>query len=374
MTTICIDCRYIGPRPSGIGEVVQALVDFIPGLAPDLRFFLLRNPAADRLSLAGNVRETVVPQAANGPATLWWLSRCVDLSGVDLFHAPFNIMPGGLAMPCVTTVHDIMWLSNPDYCGTGMLAPIERAFYAHGIGRALRHSAAITTVSQASSDAITAWSPDAANRIVVTRSGVSPAFHPADPDPAVLASLGISPGRRFVLTVGQFAPYKNHDGALRGFAAAFRDRNDVDLIFVQRMGHDAARLLRLAGDLGLAGRVHLLRSIDRDELVQLYSTALALLHPSLCEGFGNPLAEAMACGCPIVTSNLSAMPETTGGAASLVDPRDPLAIAAALRHIADHPEHARAMRERGLARAATMNWRDFASATLEVYRKTLASA
>ena len=374
MTTICIDCRYIGPRPSGIGEVVQALVDFVPGLAPDLRFLLLRNPAADRLSLADNVRETIVPQAANGPATLWWLSHCVDLSGVDLFHAPFNIMPAGLAMPCVTTVHDIMWLSNPDYCGSGMLAPIERAFYAHGIGRALRRSAAITTVSEASRDAIAAWSPDAADRIVVTRSGVSPAFRPVDSDPGMLVSLGLPPGRRFVLTVGQFAPYKNHEGALRGFAAAFRDRGDVDLIFVQRMGRDTARLLRLARKLGLGGRIHLLRSVGRDDLVHLYSGALALLHPSLCEGFGNPLAEAMACGCPVVTSNLSAMPETTGGAASLVDPRDPLEIAAALRRIADHPEHARAMRERGLARAATLDWRDFAAANLEVYRKTLASA
>jgi alpha-1,3-rhamnosyl/mannosyltransferase len=372
MTTVCIDCRYIGPRPSGIGEVVQGLVDFLPGLAPDLRFLLLRNPSAKRLSMAENVREIIVRQAANGPATLWWMSRCADLSGVDLFHAPFNIMPGRLSMPCVTTVHDIMWLSNPEWCASGMFAPVKRTFYTRGIDRALRYSAAIMTVSAASRDAIAAWLPDAADRIAVTRSGVSPAFRPVDPDPTLLASLGLPAGKRFVLTVGQFAPYKNHEGALRAFAAAFADRDEIDIVLVQRMSRGTGRLLRLAQSLGISGRVHLLGKIDREELVHLYSAALALLHPSLCEGFGNPLAEAMACGCPVVTSNCSAMPETTGGAAILVDPRNPLEIAGALRRIAEYPGQARQMRERGLARAAELSWRDFARANLDVYRKTLA--
>ena len=141
-------------------------------------------------------------------------------------------------------------------------------------------------------------------------SGVAAAFRPP---PAGAEPLRRK--RRYVLTVGQAAPYKNHLVALEAFAIAFADRDEVDHVFVQRQGAGAAALLDRAAALGLAGRVQVLTTIDRDELVALYGHALALCHPSLIEGFGNPLAEAMACGCPVVTSNVSAMPEVTGGAA-----------------------------------------------------------
>lgn len=302
---------------------------------------------------------------------MWWLSRVVDLSGVDLFHATFNIMPAGLKMPCVVTVHDIMWVTNPRWCNPAPYGRIEHIFYAHGIGRALRRAAAIASVSEASRREIVAHSPRTADRTFVTRSGVSPDFHPVAHAPETLTALGLAANRRFVLVVGQYAPYKNHDGAMRGFAAAFRDRNDVDLVFVQRMGAHSQRLKGLADELGIAGRVHLLGPVARAEMVQLYSSAAALLHPSFCEGFGNPLAEAMACGCPVVTSDISAMPEVTAAAANLASPYDPAAIAAALREAVDDPARADAMRRNGIARAAELSWRSFAQANLDIYRNVL---
>lgn len=372
---IGIDCRYLGPRPSGIAETVRALVDFIPALAPDLRFLLLRSPAHDgRLSDAPNVREIVVPQAANGPATMWWLPRVVDLSSLSLFHATFNIMPAGLRVPCVTTVHDLMWVTDPDWCNPRPAGRLQALFHAHGIKRAVRRAAAIATVSEASRAEILARFPAAADRTFVTLSGVSPDFGPVARDAAKLAELGVRAGRPFVLTVGQYAPYKNHEGAVRAFALAFADRPDIDFLLVQRMGKGAHRLLRLAETLGIGGRVRLLRPMSRHELVQLYSAAAALLHPSFCEGFGNPLAEAMACGCPVVTSDLSAMPEVTGGAALLAPPGDPYAVAAALRRAVDDKQQAAAMSRAGLARASQLSWRKFSADTLAIYRRAMAAA
>ena len=365
---ICIDARYVRRRPSGIGEVVRALIDHAPALAPDARFLLLKHPdAAAPLSTAPNVAERVIRAAANGPATMWWLPRATDLAGVDLFHAPANIQPAGLTMPCVTTIHDLMWLTHPHWAAKpGWRGQVDRLFYSHGIRRALRRSTRIATVSAATRDAIAAIDPAAAARTRLTPSGVASVFRPPPP-----GSPSPRPGRRYVLTVGQAAPYKNHIAALEAFALAFGERDDIDHVFVQRQGAGAAALRAHAAALGLAARVEVVAAVGRDELIALYGHALALCHPSLLEGFGNPLAEAMACGCPVVTSDVSAMPEVTGGAALLAGPSDIAALAAALRRIADEPGLAALLRERGLARAAQLSWRDFAAANVAVYREIL---
>jgi glycosyltransferase involved in cell wall biosynthesis len=372
MTVICIDCRYIGSRPSGIAEAVQAIVDHAPGLAPDLQFLLLRNAAhPSRLSTAPNVREVALRHPANGPATMWWLPHIVDLSRVDLFHAPFNILPAGLSMPSVTTIHDMMWMDTPELCNARRRALFSRAFFRHGIARALASSAAITTVSGASRDAIAAWSGKAGARTHVTLSGVADDFKLMTPEPGQLERLGIKAKQRFVLTVGQYAPYKNHEGAVRGFASAFGHRRDIDLILVQRMGECGRALRKLVNELGIGDRLHVLNAIARLDLIALYNSAAALLHPSFCEGFGNPLAEAMACGCPIVTSNLSAMPEVTASAARYADPNDANAIGAALAAVVDDHAEADRLRQLGLIRASQLSWRRFAQETVDVYRLVL---
>lgn len=373
MMTICIDCRYVGPRPSGIAEVVRRLIEHLPVLAPDLRFMLLRNAThAGPLSDAPNVIEQVVHEAANGPATMWWLPEVVDLSRVDLFHATFNIMPAGLTMPCVVTIHDIMRLTHPTWCRTGIRGAVERVFYGHGLRRAIRHADAIAAISSFTADEIARYHSPAAARTSVTTSGVSSQFRPTAPDPITLTALGLKPDRPFVLTVGQDAPYKNHEGALRGFAAAFPGDSPINLVFVQRQGAGRARLIALAGALGVSDRICFLSTVDETQLVALYGAARVLLHPSLGEGFGNPVAEAMACGCPVVTSTTSSMPEVAGGAAVLADPHDFTSIASGLLSVVHSPARAAAMRRAGLARAAALDWRDFAVANLAIYRRLLA--
>ena len=374
MPTVCIDCRYINDRPSGIGEVVRALVEYVPPLAPDIDFLLLVSPRAPgALSSAANVRELIVPAAANGPGTMWWLPQLADLRQVDVFHATFNILPAGLAMPTITTVHDIMWLTRPELCAQGLAGQVRAAFFRHGIRRALARSTIIAAVSEATRQDIMTWQADARSRCHVTLSGVSSQFQPQLSDRRWMAAMGLDPQMRLVLTVGQAAPYKNHDGALEAFALAARERPDIALVLVQRMGSDANRLMRRAERMGLARRVVVLPQIDRAHLIDLYSHAAVLLHPSLCEGFGNPLAEAMACGCPVVTSNVSAMPEVTAGAALLADPTDVAALAVALGRVLDQPALAQRMRDQGLARAANLRWESFASANLSLYRLALHS-
>ncbi|MEM1051517.1 MAG: glycosyltransferase family 1 protein [Pseudomonadota bacterium] len=373
MNVVCVDCRYITNRPSGIGEVTWALVRYLPQSAPDLDFVFLRSAQREeRLSNAANVTEICVKSPANSPATQWWLPRIVDLSGVDLFHSPFNILPAGLRMKRVTTIHDIMWLTNPGWCNPRAYGQIERRFYASGIKRAFDRSDAIATVSAATKAEILGQRPDLEPKLSVTLSGVSEQFHKTEIDAETLGMVGLKPGQRYILTAGQFAPYKNHEGAIEAFARAFADQPEIALIMVQRRNAGASELVALAHKLSIEDRVHFTGTVSIETLLQLYSGALALLHPSFCEGFGNPIAEAMACGCPVVTSNLSAMPEVTNGAALLIDPRDSADIARALRKVSMDEQLARELSTKGLVRAKELSWEQFAHANLAIYRRLLA--
>lgn len=173
---------------------------------------------------------------------------------------------------------------------------------------------------------------------------------------------------RFVLFVSSLWPYKNCDGLLRAFAVAKPDLDGHRLVMVGP-GRDTAyvaQLHALATELGVAEDVVWVGGVPLEETVHFYRAADVFVYPSHNETFGLTILEAMACGCPVVTSNCSAMPETAGGAAFLADPDDPAAIAAAVVRAC---ERGGDLRARGLARAAQFTWAQTAKSTLEVYRE-----
>ena len=373
--TICIDCRYLGAHPSGIGELVRGLALNAPRLAPDLRFRLLKSP--DRktaLSKEPNAEEVTIAASPNGPATMWLMSQIAPLSDVAVYHGTFNTLPAGLKVKPVTTVPDIMWLTNPEWCDNGPFAGIRRWFFSQGIKRALSKSDLIGVVSEATRNAVAAHSPEAAERLHVTFSGVSRGFRQVPSDPITLAKYDINPGQRFILVVGQNAPYKNHEGAMRAFAKALGRRSDARLVFVQRQGSNNTALETLAHRLGISSQVIFAGRVKKGELTHLYCGATALLHPSFCEGFGNPLAEAMASGCPVITSDTSAMPEVTAGAALYANPNDTKGLASHIENIWNDSLLCESLKAKGLARAKQLSWESFAAANIALYRSLIAES
>jgi glycosyltransferase involved in cell wall biosynthesis len=173
---------------------------------------------------------------------------------------------------------------------------------------------------------------------------------------------------RFVLFVSSLWPYKNCDGLLRAFAIA-KPHLDGHRLVVVGPGRDTAyvsELRALATELGIADDVVWVGGVPLEATVDFYRAAEVFVYPSHNETFGLTILEAMACGCPVVTSDRSAMPETAGGAAILADPNDPHSIASAIIEAVEHGED---LRSPGLARAAQFTWAQTAKATLEVYRE-----
>ena len=282
---VSIDCRYIRERPSGIGAYTRALLDRVPALAPNDHFHLWADPRAPQpLCDAPNVAQTVVRAPANGLRTLLSPARLVDLSGVDVLHAPFNTLGRGLRCACVVTVHDVMWVVRPDLCGgISPVTPLRAAYYRLGIMGALRQAARLIAISQATADSIALIAPEASSRVRVIPHGVEARFQPPEDREVVRAHLRqhLRLARPYLLVIGQNAPYKNHVAVLRAFAAARFDQ-PVELLMLQRLYARGSRLTfgvdRLdhrAQDLGVADRVRFICGLRDDEVLKLF-----LKHPS----------------------------------------------------------------------------------------------
>ena len=195
-------------------------------------------------------------------------------------------------------------------------------------------------------------------------------FKPGDADAArahIASSYGLT--SPFVLFVSSLWPYKNCDGLIRAFANARAALGDRQLVVIGP-GRDekyTASLHALAAELGIAQDVHFLGGVPLSETVNFYRAADVFVYPSFNETFGLPILEVMACGCPVVTSDVTAMPETAGGAAILSSPGDPASIAKAMLE-AIGPGRDR-LRDQGLRRAAEFNWGATGASTLDVYRE-----
>jgi glycosyltransferase involved in cell wall biosynthesis len=277
---------------------------------------------------------------------------------VDLLHCSSSSAPPIVGRPFVVTVHDIIPLMFDDGQSVAHALRFERS-----LRSALRRADAVIAVS------------DSTRRDLVARFGVRPeridVIHwgadPVDPPPAV------APASALVLAFGGDAPRKNTSGVLAGFAHASKRVPAARLALVGLSGaKKRAEYEALANRLGIADKVRFEGYVSDADLQRLYGEAAALFYPSLYEGFGMPVVEAMASGVPVVASNLTSIPEVVGDAGVLVDPRDEAAAGEALAKVLGDPARRAQLRARGLERARALSWDDCARKTAAVFERVLA--
>ena len=251
------------------------------------------------------------------------------------------------------------------------IPPLVRAYRRMNYPRAARAADAIIINSESLRSEIERYLEIEPRKLKLIYEAVDhDLFKPGDAGAARarLVSYGVT--KPFVLFVSSLWPYKNCDGLLRAWALARSELGDRQLAIVGP-GRDekyVAQLHALAAELGISADLVFVGGVALEETVHFYQAADVFVYPSLNETFGLPILEAMACGCPVVTSDTSAMPETAGGAAVLADPKDPASIA---RAIADAIKLGRdgGLRDKGLRRAAEFTWGATGAATLDVYRE-----
>jgi glycosyltransferase involved in cell wall biosynthesis len=364
MLRIGIDGRAFASPAAGIRRYVRSLTRALLALGEPLEIVAL----GGRDSSARPAGTGYVAEPPHPPTNLGWtlvgVPRAARRARVDVIHAPAYTAPFWSSAPVVLTIHDVSYQRHPQWY------PYRRDWARRAFYRRSAHAAShILTVSRFSAAEITAAYGIPAERMTVTPLGVDEAFVPGDPLVPAELPPGVSPP--YVLHVGDLHERRNLPMLVEAVLAV-RHRPGAPPVTLVLAGADrgvGGAVSAIAARAGVPDAVVLLGPVAEKRLRALYRGAAAFVYPSLYEGFGLPLNEAMACGTPVIASNVTSMPEVVGQAGVLLDPSDTGAWAAAITQIATDEQTRARLRGAGLRRAADFTWAQTARLTLEAYRR-----
>ena len=371
---IAIDVRTVTPVRSGVGNYVLHLLRGLYSVAPEEDFFLVGQPA--NLKVIGEnassdlLHQTGISHESHPVGDLWehfYLPKVLKENRVDVMHGPATLvplLPAGYAT--VVTIHDLVAFLFPE------TIPRKYALYMRWlITRVVKRADRIISVSENTKQDLIQVLGVRPNKITVVHEAAQPGFSPVE-DRDLLDKVARRYGidGPFVYHVGNIEPRKNLVRLIRAFLLMrSRTKRKVKLVITGQKGWLTGRLFKALDGKDLHEDVVFTGYVPHQDLPLLMNAAEAFVFPSLYEGFGLPALEAMRCGTPVVTSNISSLPEIVGKAAVLVDPYDEKSIAAGLQSVVEDQDLRRELSHKGLAQAELFSWEKAAEETLDVYRR-----
>lgn len=365
---------------TGIGQYSYHLAHGLQQ-QPDLDLLLFyanrfeRRVGAGALPLVGNFRGLVRKLVPNSYGISRWMQQRLFDRGnranrFDLYHEP-NFLAYEFDGPSVITVHDLSWIRYPHTHPAERVNAMEK-YFEPGLRRA---SLVLTDSEFVKRELIDVFGVEPA-RIVPVALGLDPIFKPmnAQQTHAVLTTNQLDYGSYF-LSVGTMEPRKNIETTVAAYGRlpeAVRKRHP--LVVVGLRGWRTTSMENLLAPLVASGQVRTLGYLERSDLAAVTAGALAMVYPSLYEGFGLPPLEAMGCAVPAITSNVSSLPEVVGDTGLMVDPLDTDALARAMELLASDPMLRAALASKAQTRAAQFTWSRCASETAAAYRLAAATS
>jgi len=371
---IGIEGKVLTRKIGGIGRYAISLIRTLLLISaeeyPDMEFVIFTAPQTDPRALDGfkalccdrfrGIKSSLLRSSV-------FLPTGVILEQIDVFHGldqsgvPLLFKKG----KCVVTLHDVIALALP------WAFPLRRRLVLRvALSRIRRQADIVIAPSAAVREDVVRHLKLDGEKITIIPYGCEERFRPAN-DPVRLARTRTRyhlPDR-YVLFVGALEPRKNVTALVKAFSLLRAEQvGDLKLVIAGGRGWGYEGLFKTIEALGLGDHVSFLGFVEEEDLPDLYRGALLFVYPSLCEGFGLPILEAMGCGTPVVTSNTSSMPEVAGDAAILVEPTKPKVLASAMARVLGDDELREELRRKGIARARGFSWDAAARKTLEVYR------
>ena len=364
-----LDLRPSLSKPTGVGSYVLALARRLPALAPDDRFFYFSASLKERyprLDWPSNVKLVDRPLPVRALNYAWnrlgapALDRLVG-APLDLIHSPHPLIVPGRKARHVVTIHDLFFLKRPD-----MTEAEIRRDYVPLVREHVKRADGVICVSEFTASEARLLLDVPAPKIAVIPNGIDPEYR-AEVAPeeveAVLARRRLPRGA--LLYVGSEEKRKNLVNLAMAYMGSARGTRMPPLILVGPGSHWAS-----GGNIA-SPRIFATGYLETREIRALMAASAALVLPSLEEGFGLPVAEAMAAGLPVVCSRGSGLEEVAGGAATLVDPLNMRSIADGLERVCHDAAYAADQRQKGLARSRSFDWDKAARETLAFYRRVL---
>ncbi len=374
MLQLAVDASPLLTPFTGISRYTRELMERVaatPGVETHLCYGLYWDRAlrAEPLRHFDDVRRSVRSVLPGARVLYRALQQAVFSAGVSrrhiaVYHSP-NFLPLRFGGPTVITVHDLSHLRYPETHPADRVRVLER-----GLPRAIERARYVLVDSEFVRQEVLATFAVAPEKVVTVPLGVSAGFRPRPraETASALSKHGLAHGG-YVLTVGTLEPRKNLAGTLEAYCGLPEVvRKRFPLVLVGAAGWKMEGMNRRLAALAHSGDVRRLGFVSQEELPALYAGAAAFLYPSIYEGFGLPVLEAMASGVLVVTSNRSSLVEVAGDAAMTVDPEDPAAIRAALESMLEESPERTTRIARGIAWARPFTWERCAEQTIAVYR------
>lgn len=368
---VCLDLTPALHNTAGTGryvrELAKALVDL--GHGDRLSFFCVDPDGGGGVGVPGSVPRKAIRCSKRGwsaaAAVSSYLGIPMDrfVGEADVFHATWHLLPRLRTQASVMTLYDLSFALFPE-THLRVLRWSSNAL----VPRFLRACDRIIAISESTKrDAVRLYGIQE-DKIVVTHLAAEDRFRPAAPDRVaeVRNRFGLPP--RFLLYVGTIEPRKNLDVLLAALSGLKGQGRDVPLVVAGRLGWLYDGFLAKIRSLGLESLVLLPGFVPDDDLPALYTAAEAFVYPSVYEGFGIPVLEAMGCGTPVLCSDASSLPEVAGDGGILLPPGDPAVWAEAIARLMGSTVLRRELREKGFRQASRFRWEETARRTWEVYR------
>ncbi len=368
---IAVNTRWLLPNKlEGFGWYTYHVLNHLTKLLPDATFYFITDRKPEKHLIEKlNVNYVSVFPPARHPI-LWYIWNEISLPmalrkiKADLYFSPDGFLPSRLKIPTITTIHDLNFEDESNF-----LNPKARAYYKKHIRAAAKNASHILTVSNFSKADIVARYDIAPEKITALHNGAQTVFKDFS-NKRISTMQRYAAGKPYFLFVGAQNPRKNLQRIFLAFDAfVAKTKSNHNLVLVgERMLWDA-EIAASWENMTHKNRVHFTGRLNTLQLNNCYSAATALLFPSLHEGFGMPIIEAFAAGCPVITSTTTAMPEVAGDAALLVNPTEVDDIVAAMQKLSSSEVLCAELRQKGFARAKLFSWNTVAKETAEIIKK-----
>jgi glycosyltransferase involved in cell wall biosynthesis len=373
---IGIDATALPPQPVGAGNYIIQLIRALTALDSENEFVIFagqRGPSLINLPEKPTLEWILLPDRNPGVRLIWeqtYFSRLIRDSEVDLLHSLHYTRPLRLSCASVVTYHDMTFFLYPE-----LHTRTKRFFFPLAIRSSANRANFLIAISESTrQDAIRLLnlSPE---RVITIQHGVDPSFRPLkDVELKKRITVKYQLPDKFILYVGLIEPRKNLPLLIKAYKKLVDDGTEHYLVLAGRYGWMFDEVLQQIEKLCLTDKVILTGYVDQIDLPMVYNLSDLFVYPTLYEGFGLPALEAMACGIPVITTEVSSLPEIVGEAGILVPPNDAEELFRGMKTVLQDEELRLNLARRGTEQAAKFTWERTARSTLEVYQRAITTS